>query len=149
LWEMRGAGEDKQNAVRFAAFVRWAGKDRAMSKDREAAGAVLQKILDALAIDDLNINSRGLFEDWIVAHYQPLLEAKDADLRKADIAVKLESAVNNARWEEIVKLKALLEQAREALSRIAESEYDYMTGKHSDEVAKETLAAINAVTGEK
>lgn len=34
---------------------------------------VLQKILDALGIDDVNINSRGLFEDWIRGVSKPVM----------------------------------------------------------------------------
>jgi hypothetical protein len=33
--------------------------------DKLTPGEALQKILDALGVDDLNLNSRGLFEDYI------------------------------------------------------------------------------------
>ncbi len=41
-------------------------------------GEALQKILDALGVDDLNLNSRGLFEDYI-RQAAPLVKEQNND----------------------------------------------------------------------
>lgn len=93
-----------------------------------------------------------------LAHYQPLLEAKDAEIEELRDALKkatkLESAERMASRlyrDENTNLKALLEQAREGLEHGLEAVKKYpehpMTA--SEVIFRRVLFSINAATGEK
>lgn len=102
-----------------------------MSKEREAFEALFPK--DRLEKVKNTEIMEAAFEGFLLgcAYYQPLLEAKDA---------------------ENTTLKALLEQAREGLNKIRYA-YRPITTPNDREpafvMATQTLAAINAATGEK
>ena len=68
-------------------------------------GEALQKILDALGVDDLNLNSRGLFEDYIRqaarAESAKELAEKDAEIERLKRVVA-ELASENAALKQSV-----------------------------------------------
>ena len=80
-------------------------------------------------------------------HYQPLLEAKDTEIaRLKEVRIYTDNSKAAALLQaENATLKALLEQAREALERLLRPTIN-LTDEQS---ARDTLAAINAATGEK
>jgi nitrogen fixation/metabolism regulation signal transduction histidine kinase len=79
------------------------------------------------------------------AHYQPLLEAKDAEIKNwRDIFNGMSDELADAKKENTT-LKALLEQAREGLERLLRPTIN-LTDEQS---ARDIIAAINAATGEK
>lgn len=104
-----------------------------MSKEREAFEAWAKKeipIASARQEREFNFAHKG----WqaCAAHYQPLLEAKDAEL---------------------LTCKALLEQAREGFENIVMHISEMENGAVTNQdgwflrLSKQTLAAINAATG--
>lgn len=130
-----------------------------MSKEREGFEAWHDALFDISAATAVK-NDYGYPQDGYVqmrwqawqacaAHYQPLLEAKDAEI---------------AEWyQENTTLKALLEQAREGLHDCnrelwycaQQAGYDWKKANTEGVVYKthakavQALAAINAATGEK
>jgi hypothetical protein len=67
-------------------------------------GEALQKILDALGVDDLNVNSRGLFEDYIRqaarAESAKELAEKDAKIASQKESIRCMSVV----FDDIAKM---------------------------------------------
>ena len=101
--------------------------------------------------------TNDLWTGWqaCAAHYQPLLEAKDAEiaaLREARVYTDNSKAAALLQVENTV-LKALLEQAREGFENIVMHISEMKKGAVTNQdgwflrLSKQTLAAINAATG--
>ncbi len=127
-------------------FIAWYGSNPEQDEHGNYTGAFTQ----------------ARWETWqaATAHYQPLLDAKDAEIaelrKKRGPVLHLEKALehfeNASAAQEVIEgilreenttLKALLEQAREARRLIG-----FMTNEKIAEAAR-ILDAINAATGEK
>lgn len=150
-----------------------------MSKEREDFESSVRKEFpncnlthwkDGYSDDDIQIR----YESWqaCATHYQPLLDAKDAEIARLQSRVRRWRMVQEADGsftctdldaDENTTLKALLEQAREAL-RLMNKELLFYAKKAGEDITSaslsvltplgharlkccETLAAINAATG--
>jgi len=110
-------------------FIAWYGSNPEQDEHGNYTGAFTQ----------------ARWETWqaATAHYQPLLEAKDAEIaRLREVRIYTDNSKAAALLQvENATLKALLEQAREARRLIG-----FMTNNKIAEAAR-ILDAINAATG--
>ncbi len=131
-----------------------------MSKERED---YTQSEVEQAVIQGYNAGYKAA-----TAHYQPLLDAKDAEIAEAKkYGETMERIVDEQQevlhrsnvglgeaLEENITLKATLEQAREVLAIIRDgarnqTAFSGMSWQQIEKIAVDTLAAINAATGEK
>lgn len=110
-------------------------------KMRAAAGVVVQKILDALGIEDVNINSRGLFEDWVCQAGSAWQAAQPVQRQRA--VVEKDGSVT---FTPTQQPQPVSEDVKMRLAQIASGDYK-ACGLTAEEVAKDALAAIQKGTG--
>lgn len=128
-----------------------------MSKEREAFDFWYENVCeDKIYADEPSFNA-GYHS--AATHYQPLLDAKDAEIsRLSDENEKyLKKGLSYCRHShEVTKeneeLEALLEQAREAFGKIRDgarnqTAFSGMSWQQIEQIAVEVIAAINAATG--
>lgn len=133
------------------AFEAWAEREMPLTYKR----AILNDVSCAQETRELNFARKGY--KAATAHYQTLLDAKDAEIGSLKTLLEIRAMgveeLLKKLYEQNTVLKALLEQAREGFENIVMHISEMKKGAVTNQdgwflrLSKQTLAAINAATG--